>query len=69
MTDENLLIPHQTVKIRELSSMTGLSISTIRSLIKQKKFPEPLRLAPKVHCWKVDEIHEWWEGLENERKN
>ena len=47
------------IAMSELSRMTGLSRSTIRSLLKRKAFPEPRIVGDNAHRWVEAEIEAW----------
>lgn len=44
---------------RSVERMTGLSKSTLYRLIRQGRFPPPLRLTRKAVRWRRAEVHEW----------
>ncbi len=43
----------------EVESLTGLSRSTIYSLMADGKFPRPIRLTAKAVAWPESKIREW----------
>ena len=47
------------LRLRSVERMTGLSKSTIYRLIKQGRFPPPLRLTRTAVRWRREEILEW----------
>ena len=47
---------------RSVERMTGLSKSTLYRLIRQGRFPPPLRLTRKAVRWRREEIDEWLSG-------
>lgn len=53
---------HQVLKLREVSSLTKLSSSTIYRLIKTGDFPKPIKLATHASGWLLAEVDEWLEG-------
>ena len=64
---EELYMQKLFVRIDELTSMIGLSKSTIYSLIEDGKFPRPKRLAKRAVGWSVEEINQW--ALDTEKLN
>ena len=54
--------PHQcyeVYRIRRVSSITGLGRSTIYGLIKEGKFPKPLKLSTRSVGWTSASVFEW----------
>ena len=47
------------VRLDELTSLVGLSKSTIYSLIDEGKFPRQKRLAKRAVGWSVEEVTQW----------
>ena len=47
---------------RSVERMTGLSKSTLYRLIRQGRFPPPLRLTRKAVRWRRAEVDEWLSG-------
>ena len=71
MTDR-LLAPHQTanrspgitddvtfIRLPEVKAVTGLSKTSLYALIKEKRFPAPVRLGPRAVAWVKSEIRQW----------
>ena len=52
---------HQVLKLREVSSLTKLSSSTIYRLIKTGDFPQQIKLATHASGWLAAEIDRWLE--------
>lgn len=48
---------------RSVERMTGLSKSTLYRLIKQGRFPAPLRMTRKAVRWRREEVNEWLSRL------
>ena len=55
MTDTQVLL----VRLRQLTSIVGLSRSTIYRLVKAGNFPKPIRIGISSLAWRMDEIHKW----------
>jgi prophage regulatory protein len=47
------------VRMRQLTSMVGLSRSSIYVLVHKSLFPAPIRLGPKAVGWRLNQIDEW----------
>lgn len=47
------------IRLPEVESRCGLKKSCIYQLIKNNKFPIPVRLGSKSVAWKSDEIQRW----------
>jgi prophage regulatory protein len=50
---------YQIYRIREVSEITGLARSTIYSLIKDGKFPKPLKLSVRAVGWSSLSVFQW----------
>ncbi|WP_293332064.1 AlpA family transcriptional regulator [Parvibaculum sp.] len=49
-------------RLPEVRRVTGLSRSTIYSLISDEQFPKPVKLGPRAVGWHSAEIAEWIES-------
>ena len=47
------------LNMAEVLEVTGLSRSSIYSLMRQGVFPEPLKVGPRAVRWRLSEIEEW----------
>ena len=47
------------LRINQVIVRTGLSRSVLYGLVKEGKFPQPLRLAKRSSGWLESEINEW----------
>ena len=47
------------LRISEVVSTTGLGRSTVYRLVKENKFPSPVRLSERSSAWREDQIKEW----------
>ena len=52
------------LRCRDVQRMLALSKSSIYAMIRDGKFPRPIRLGPRAVRWRADEIAEWTEGCE-----
>lgn len=50
------------VRRRGLKELTGLSLSTIHRLVRNERFPRPLRLSAQAVGWDINDVHEWIEA-------
>mgnify|MGYP006287307843 CR=1 FL=1 len=51
-------------RIAEVSQITGLSQSAIYKLIKNSRFPQPIRISPKCSVWSDEQLESWMEELQ-----
>ncbi len=57
---------HRTIwRLPDVMAQTGLSRSTIYSLVSQKKFPEQINLGPRAVGWLASEVSDWIEERVN----
>ncbi len=47
------------LRITEVMKKTGIAKSTIWLWVKEKKFPKPIKLSPRITVWDEDSINEW----------
>ena len=56
-------VSNNAVKLLHLPAvmkMTGISQATVYRLVREKKFPQPVRVAvPKMTVWPSDVIEQW----------
>ena len=50
---------HQILKLKEISSLTKLSSSTIYRLVQAGEFPKPIKLAAHASGWLERDIEDW----------
>ena len=50
------------IDLEAVSEVTGLSESTIQSLIRVDEFPKPRKASARRSCWLLREIEEWAES-------
>lgn len=53
------------LRITNVMKKTGIARSTIWLWVKENKFPQPIRLSPRVTVWVEADIEEW----QREQKN
>ena len=57
---------HRTIwRLPDVMAQTGLSRSTIYSLVSQQKFPEQINLGPRAVGWVASEVSDWIEERVN----
>ena len=47
------------IRREEVTRLTGIARATLYKLIKEGKFPEPLRLGERSVGWRLADIDEW----------
>lgn len=47
------------LRLPEIMEVTGLARSTVYLWIKDGKFPQPIKLSPKLVVWKESDISDW----------
>jgi prophage regulatory protein len=47
------------LRLPEVKAVTGLSKSSLYALIREKRFPAPVHLAPRTVAWVRSEIKQW----------
>jgi len=60
--DDDMLSPRDVVRI------TGLSLSTIKRMANDGRFPKPMRLSPRRIGWTAREVKEWLNRLDDQRR-
>jgi predicted DNA-binding transcriptional regulator AlpA len=55
MTRNNL----DLLRERKLRERLGISHSTIWRMLRNKRFPEPIRLSARVKAWRLADIERW----------
>ena len=49
-------------RIRDVEKFTGLSRASIYRLMREGKFPRPVRLAERAVAWTIDDLEIWAEN-------
>ncbi|MGI0133929.1 MAG: helix-turn-helix transcriptional regulator [Candidatus Micrarchaeaceae archaeon] len=47
------------LRLPEVKAITGLSKTSIYELIREKRFPPPVRLGPRAVAWVKSEVRQW----------
>ena len=58
---------HQILKLKEISSLTKLSSSTIYRLVQTGEFPRPIKLAAHASGWLESDIEDWIQARQKAR--
>lgn len=51
--------PTRLLRIKEVSEISGLKLSTIWKYVKLQEFPQPFKLSMRVTVWDSNEVDEW----------
>ena len=49
----------KALSVREVSGVSGLSVSSIWSLSKKQQFPSPFKLSENRTAWSLREVQQW----------
>lgn len=52
------------IRRREVLYLTSLSQSSLYRLMKESRFPRPVRISPRCVAWKSEEVEDWIDRLE-----
>ena len=68
LPDPEPLQPDTLVNIEEVERRTGISESTIKRMVKDGRFPKPMRPSPRRIAWSGRDIDELVRQLDNQRR-
>lgn len=68
-TDEPLPDDSTMLDMHEVVRITGLSQSTIKRMVIDQRFPQPMRLSPRRNGWPMKDVRLWLEALHDQRRN
>jgi len=54
----------QLLRINEVSKLTTLSKSSINLWVAQDRFPKPMNLSKTVKVWRLRDVREWAERIQ-----
>lgn len=54
----------QLLRINEVSKLTTLSKSSINLWVAQDRFPKPINLSKTVKVWRLRDLREWAERMQ-----
>lgn len=49
----------QLIKISQVTQLTALSTSSIYRLIREDRFPKPIKLSERASAWRLEDIETW----------
>ena len=52
-------IQPQLLSVKDVSTFTGLAVSTVWKYVKLDQFPKPHKLSMRVTRWKLSDIEQW----------
>lgn len=55
----NILDDVVFLRLPEVKTVTGLSKTSLYALMKEKRFPAPVRLGPRAVAWVKSEVRQW----------
>ena len=61
--DDEMLDP------REVARVAGISVSTIKRMVNDGRFPKPLNLSPRRIGWTGKDVRMWLEALHDQSRN
>ncbi|MCX7099627.1 MAG: AlpA family phage regulatory protein [Methylococcales bacterium] len=64
ITPQDPLQAGANLRVSTLAPRLGISKSTIWRLVREGKFPKPIKLSDKVTVWKADAVLAWLESKE-----
>ena len=53
------------IRRRDVLHLTSLSQSSLYRLMKESRFPRPVRISPRCVAWKSEEVEDWIDHLEH----
>ena len=51
--------PTKLLRVKQVSALTGIAVSTIWKYVKLEQFPAPFKLSIRVTVWDSNEIQAW----------
>jgi excisionase family DNA binding protein len=45
--------------VQTVAALTGFTVSTIREMTRQKRFPQALRIGPRTVRWRARDVRGW----------
>jgi prophage regulatory protein len=59
---------HDMLSPRDVVRLTGLSLSTIKRMVNDDRFPKPMHLSPRRIGWPAREVKAWINRLDDQRR-
>ncbi|NVJ53136.1 MAG: AlpA family phage regulatory protein [Campylobacteraceae bacterium] len=47
------------LRISDVMKMTGIAKSTIWLWVRENRFPQPIKLSPRITVWEEKKVKEW----------
>lgn len=54
--------------VKQVAELLNIGVSTVWALVKEGRFPEPIRLTSRCSRWKRSDIVAWSKTLSNENE-
>ena len=51
--------PDALLTVQTVAALTGFTVSTIREMTRQKRFPQALRIGPRTVRWRARDVRGW----------
>ena len=61
-------LPAQLMNSKEVCRLAAVSPATLWRMVKARRFPQPIKLAPQVTRWRADEVAAHLDGLSEARE-
>ncbi|HUJ38009.1 MAG TPA: AlpA family phage regulatory protein, partial [Hyphomicrobium sp.] len=63
-------LPHDDTMLRanDVARLTGLSLSTLKRMVLDHRFPKPMHLSPRRIGWPARDVKRWLEELDGARR-
>lgn len=57
--NEAILMKESLLRLRQVCMVTGLSKSSVYAMLKEARFPEPIRLGKRCTRWRMSDVQGW----------
>lgn len=54
--------------VKQVAELLNIGVSTVWALVKEGRFPEPIRLTSRCSRWKRSDVVAWSKALSNENE-
>ena len=55
--------------VKQVAELLNIGVSTVWALVKEGRFPEPIRLTSRCSRWKRSDVVAWSKTLSNENED
>ena len=55
------------LRTKDVLRITGLSLSTLKRMVADSRFPQPMRISPRRLGWPARDVKQWLDGLDAAR--